>query len=523
MTSAVASSTVNDTPPGPEAASRSGAALRTTILAGIAALVVLGICAWLDGVNLDEGWYIVSSRLAATGALPYRDFAYTQSPLLLYALVPSQWLARGIFSARVTSSVCAALGIGLTISTARRLGGRRAAQFSGLLLLCLFPALPYWLSVTKTYGLASLFLAATVAALTSGVRASVRLPLATATAAGFALTRTSGAALAAIVLVYCLYAAPDRRSRTRVAVVAAAIGVPCLALLGLAGDRAVWNLYSYHQWSAYWADPAVSTLPSRLRQVFVAWPFVSALVILVFAAVLLDRERSVLDRARSHPELVVIVTGMAAFVMTHLLGGAFYAEEYVSPLVPTAVMLGVVSAIRLRRVLPFGDRSLLVTAVVLALLLTPRFGYLHPPGSLESRSAIDGLASCVEQNSNPHDRVFALVMLEAVPAAHRTPVRGTSLGGFSYQDVSTARAEHLHILNSELVLRALNDPSTKVVVLADVDLQLLSFAGWFSQERVSAAPVDQALMTEYRPVCAGDVEREFQIAHATVYVRRASN
>ena len=35
-------------------------------------------------VNLDEGWYLWASKLVYAGQVLYRDFAYTQTPLLPY-------------------------------------------------------------------------------------------------------------------------------------------------------------------------------------------------------------------------------------------------------------------------------------------------------------------------------------------------------------------------------------------------------------------------------------------------------
>ena len=85
------------TPPHP--ASAPGSAARSRRGPGLAALAALGTCAWLGVVKFDEGWYIVSARLAGHGALPYRDFAFTQGPLFAYVLAPSQWIAPGIVSA----------------------------------------------------------------------------------------------------------------------------------------------------------------------------------------------------------------------------------------------------------------------------------------------------------------------------------------------------------------------------------------------------------------------------------------
>ena len=40
--------------------------------------------AFFGYLNRDEGWYLVSGKLAYHGQLPYRDFPYFQTPLLPY-------------------------------------------------------------------------------------------------------------------------------------------------------------------------------------------------------------------------------------------------------------------------------------------------------------------------------------------------------------------------------------------------------------------------------------------------------
>ena len=133
----------------------------------VGAALVLSPFVFLGVVNGDEGWYTVSSQLAARGQLPYRDFAFTQGPVFLYLLAPFERLLPGLVTARTISAICAAAGIGLILVVADRLAGRRAVIMSTALLVAATPSLPYWLALTKTYGVASLFLAATLYALTS--------------------------------------------------------------------------------------------------------------------------------------------------------------------------------------------------------------------------------------------------------------------------------------------------------------------------------------------------------------------
>lgn len=39
-------------------------------------------------LNHDEGWYLYAARLILDGQLPYRDFAFYQSPLLPIVYMP---------------------------------------------------------------------------------------------------------------------------------------------------------------------------------------------------------------------------------------------------------------------------------------------------------------------------------------------------------------------------------------------------------------------------------------------------
>ena len=57
------------------------------------AFVVLGAAAvWMGGLNQDEGWYLYAANLVAEGKVPYRDFFYTQGPLLPFVYSAFTWV-----------------------------------------------------------------------------------------------------------------------------------------------------------------------------------------------------------------------------------------------------------------------------------------------------------------------------------------------------------------------------------------------------------------------------------------------
>ena len=109
-------------------------------------------------INHDEGWYLYAAGRVLEGALPYRDFAYFQAPLLPFVHAPAQLLfGPGVVVGRLTSL---ALSIG-TVALGARLafvhGGRLAALFF-LGILCLTPQQLWAFTTTRTEPLVAFWL-----------------------------------------------------------------------------------------------------------------------------------------------------------------------------------------------------------------------------------------------------------------------------------------------------------------------------------------------------------------------------
>ena len=117
-------------------------------------------------LNQDEGWYLYAARLTAGGQMPYRDFAFTQGPMLplTYAALLPLWNGFGLAGARVLSALLGLLGAlgaaGLAASLVPVSGTetRRAAGFAAFCLVALNMYQTYFDSVVKTYSLCGLFL-----------------------------------------------------------------------------------------------------------------------------------------------------------------------------------------------------------------------------------------------------------------------------------------------------------------------------------------------------------------------------
>lgn len=176
---------------------RSGVALELAlwVAAAGAALVLLAANLLLGNLNQDEGWYLYAARLVAQGSLPYRDFAFSQGPLLplVYAWVQPGIDAWGLAAGRAFTALlglAAALAAALLAARLVAPERRRTAALATFILVLVNVYQSYYFSLVKTYALTALLLLTGLLALAVALRrhgawvaagAGALLALATAT------------------------------------------------------------------------------------------------------------------------------------------------------------------------------------------------------------------------------------------------------------------------------------------------------------------------------------------------------
>lgn len=132
-------------------------------LAGFAAIILAFVAVWFGGLNQDEGWGLYAAQLAGDGKKLYRDFFYTQGPLLpvVYSAFSWAWThGQGLVGARILTLAIGFAGIVFAMALARVLvpaGLKYAAATIAFLLLGNNLYHVYYLAIPKTYALASLF------------------------------------------------------------------------------------------------------------------------------------------------------------------------------------------------------------------------------------------------------------------------------------------------------------------------------------------------------------------------------
>ena len=135
------------------------------VLAAGAAVALYAFALVSGSLNQDEGWYLYAALRVADGAAPYRDFFFTQGPVLpyVYGALSGLWSPHGVLGGRVLTLAFGLLGCVATALLARRAVPREraleAAVIAFALTACnLYHA--YFTTIPKAYGLASLLVAA---------------------------------------------------------------------------------------------------------------------------------------------------------------------------------------------------------------------------------------------------------------------------------------------------------------------------------------------------------------------------
>ncbi len=212
------------------------------LLWAFALLLAAGLAAGnlvFGNLNQDEGWYLLAALRVAEGAQPYRDFLFTQGPVMptVYGLLAPLWARFGLLGGRILTQ---ALGLGavlLALATVHRIaprGQHATARLTVWLLSACVPVHSYFSTLPKTYALTALWLCAAyglLAVRTSlGAHAAAGALLALATATRISML--PALPLTALVLLAC---SPGRTTGRKRAI---ALSLGAAAALALTFGRA---------------------------------------------------------------------------------------------------------------------------------------------------------------------------------------------------------------------------------------------------------------------------------------------
>ena len=446
---------------------------------------------FLGRLNADEGWYLYASTLVFDNQLPYRDFAYTQTPLLPYLYgLPQTLLVPGLHLGRYTSVALSFISLLLSVALAWRVQGRTAAGLTALLFASFTYGI-YFNTIVKTYALVTLFFTLTIFALSTHLPETVKYLLALACAACAVLVRLSAAPFLAVIALYILLVG-KRKPVKAVAtlVIAASVTAAVWLLFAESAGNLRWNLLEHHvdQWETRSPVELLKlTLFVRLPLLFLAFEFYFFAAFLLLLSIL--SQPSLRRAARQRPALLAGSAGLALSALAHFLTGGWHAEYFVPAIVASFPLMATSSA------QVYQERStgahygwLLVALYVAVFALYPFEGltrFVDLSGNERPIQEVQTVASYITQHTAPSDAIMTLEALWVAVEAERAVLPGMTLAHFSYVNGETKAVRRLNLVNADIVVDYLVTQAPSVVVLTEYDCRIFRLSG--SAERIQSA------------------------------------
>lgn len=468
------------------------AILVAALLSGVA-LSLASI--WLGELNQDEGWYLYAARSVSEGRLPYRDYAFTQGPMLplVYALASPLVNHFGVLGGRLFTALLGWTALALAVLLAGRLVERRHAATARVVALilggvCIYHA--YFTGIVKTYALCAVFLTAAFFALShlrrDGVIAAAFAGLLLALASATRIS--SGAALAVTGLVL-LFGRRSLGDRPWLAFgVGGATGLACALLPWhfIGRDGFHFGVFEYHTLrSAGGLLPGLIFKVGCLSRLTQGYLTAAAAAVAVVVWRMLPAPASA-PRA-SDPVARSAWLSLGALLLVHL-SAPFPYDDYQVPLYPLFAAVLAAAIVRLIARIPDETAGARLSVWVAAVLLLASLAQAGSSPMLmdwfvRGRDRIWWRMKSERSLANLH-RVAA--ELRAVdPAAHELLTQdtylaveaglhvppGLEMGPFSYfPDFDDDRAARLHVLNRAGLKKLLDTSEAPLAAFSEYGL-----------------------------------------------------
>jgi hypothetical protein len=390
------------------------------VFALLAAAVILASI--VGRPNADEGWYLHAGRRVLNGDLLYRDFAFTQAPVLPYMYGSVQRALPGprLRLGRATSCAFLLAAAWAGRALARRVAGESAGWLA-LVFILASPDLLYYGTLVKTYALSGFLLVLSVAfAFDASPSRRAWAPLSAGLAAA---TRLSLLPAAGLVLLLALYGCRERlaaRARRR-ALLGLALGLAPLGLALADPGAFIEQAIRVHR-----ALSGEGTLAEQIREIHrMHWALRIATIAGFIGLWIRDRRTAV-----AFTLLVPVV------VVPQVFSAAHHAE-YIELAVPLFAAIAAAGIARLPgpRALRWTITGAVATlAMIAAVLRAPDcYGFRD----LDARAhrwnpvrSIEEAAAAVDSLSAPGDTLLTWCTIVAVEARRPVP-RGLDMAQFS--------------------------------------------------------------------------------------------
>ena len=503
------------------------------ILALLTAILLQVANLYFGELNQDEGWYLYAAQQVTEGKLPYRDYAYTQAPLLplvysLTAPIVREW---GVGGGRAVTAVLGLVAAFLASSIARRLVKGEGSDVAGVIAFTLCAVnvyQSYFTTVVKTYSLCACFLTAGVLALVTA-RGTLRYCLAGTLLVLAGATRISAGVAVPIVAIY-LVATDGWRLKARTwGFVTGACACAALVfgpLYVMAPEGFLFGVLEYH--AGREAGGLLQTMVFKAGFVSrVVQAYFLTFTFLVFFTI----TRLMKGREEGSPAVTIIWLVVATITLVHFVA-PFPYDDYQVVVYPLAcAAVAATLAAHISAADKTGKRAVVAMAGLWVLATASSFSSpINQDWMIAGRDRIwwrmkekpalaqlQDVGAWLRERTKPGDLLLTQDTYIAVEAGLRVPA-GLEMGPFSYfPSLSDERAAALKVLNEASMRSLLEATPAQYAALSGYALSL-------SSPEVSEVPEsDRAALREIvdRRFEVGRIVPRFGQAQTTLELLRA--
>ncbi|MEI6892283.1 MAG: hypothetical protein V5783_08940 [Pontiella sp.] len=454
-------------------------------------------------LNQDEGWYLYAAKMVSQGHAPYKDFAFTQGPVLphiygaLFPIIGKNGVAGGRLITTVLG-LLAAIFAGLTV--AKNSSHKSVAWIAVFLLIAGNVYQSYFTTVVKTYALCAFFLMAGFYLLS--FRQKVWLIGGGALLALAAGTRLSAGIVLPLTGIWLLFQHDRKLDWLWFGIggggMLLAIYLPPFIT---APEQAHFGLLGYHAGRDSGGLGPLLTLKvgfiSRFVQAYLLFTF------LTLAALCFKR----VEKKISAYALLLWLCGIGISLVHGI--AAFPYDDY------QVIAYPILVAALVMTLLPMIGEKWQVPALSFLFLVTMAASFSSPINQdwlvrgrdrvwwqFKEKSDLALLreaAEIVKQNSPEGSELLTQDTYLAIESNRSVP-RGMEMGPFCYYpDMPTDQARKLHLLNRELLLKTLETSTAPIAAFSGYGLAIESP----SIARVSDTdryPMTEVLNSRYAPL-----------------------
>lgn len=432
---------------------------------------------FLGKVQYDEGFYLYASKISWLGNIPYRDFFYTQMPLLPYIYgLPQHFFGTSLYLGRLTSLFFALLSLPLIYLIGRRL----ESPLAGMIALGLFVfnlETIYMENIVLTTAL-SVFLVL----LSSFVLVSKANDFAKAILSMIILVLAAGVRLsiAPIILVFLVFFWLTKGWRVflvgLVAALTSALAIIAPFYLSSRGVM-IFNIFGSHI-----AKQPIVPLP---KIVYVLWAlgqttllyFAQAAIglILLVAFIINQGAKGFLGTLKKEGPYLAFGSAIVLVSLVHFIPTQSRYPTYEAVIIPlvSIVVAGGVDRIY-RQLADEKFRRIFLVGVSIIILLMPlaQAGHMVDiSGGKSPIAEIQQAADFVRERTNKEGLLLTFDSYLAIEAQRSVP-SGLEMSIFSYFPAwSTEKANKYKVVNNEILIDYVKKDKPQAIALTEFDRQ----------------------------------------------------